>query len=100
MVQNNTLGCLLAFLGLAGVACLVHVRSLRAENPGVAPSKKVLARVNGRPIHEDRVKPGVQTGLTRFRKYGMRDEAPDLAKRLEKRALDQVIGEELVSSEP
>ena len=95
-MQNSTVSYLLIFSGLIGVACFVPSRSLRAEEQTVTQGKKVLAKVNGKPIYEERLNPQVQNGLRRFRKYGMRNEAPDLVKRLQKRALDRVIGEELI----
>ena len=96
MLQNDIVSYLLIFLGLMGVACFVPLRSLRAQEQSVTQGKNVVAKVNGKPIYEERLRPKVQKGLTKFRKYGMRNEAPDLVKRLQKRALDQVIGEELI----
>ena len=99
MIQENTVRYLLVFLGLIGVTCFVPPRSSQAEEQSMADAKKVVARVNGKPIYEERVKPEVENGLRKFRKYGMRIEAPDLVKRLQSRALDKVIGEELILQE-
>ena len=99
MIQENTVKCLLMFLGLIGVTCFVPPRSSQAEEQSMTDAKKVVARVNGKPIYEERVKPEVENGLRKFRKYGMRNEAPDLVKRLRSTALDKVIGEELILQE-
>jgi peptidyl-prolyl cis-trans isomerase C len=96
MMHDDTVVHLLIFLGLTGVACFAPSPSLRAEEQNVTQGKKVVAKVNGKPIYEERLNPKVQNGLRRFRKYGMRNEAPDLVQRLQKRALDRVIGEELI----
>lgn len=96
MLRIDTVSYLLIFLALIGLVCFVPSRSLRAQEQSVTQGKKVIAKVNDEPIYEERVKPRVQNNLTKFRKYGMRDEAPDLIKRLQQRALDEVIGEELI----
>ena len=99
MIQENRVNYLLLLSGLMGVICLVPVSSLRAEEQSVAKAKKVAAKVNGQPIYEERLKPEVDNALRKFRKYGMRNEAPGLVKRLRSRALEKVIGEELISQE-
>lgn len=99
MIQENRVNYLLIFLGLMGVTCFVASRSLRAEEQSMAEGKKVVAKVNGKPIYEERLKPEVENGLRKFRKYGMRNEDPDLVKRLQSRALDKAVGEELIFQE-
>ena len=96
MVRNNRVSYLLIFLGLMGVGCFVPFWSLRAEEQGATMGKTVVAKVNGKPIYEDRLQPKVQKGLAKFRKYGVHNEDSDLVKRLQKRALDQVVSEELI----
>lgn len=95
MNQKHTVSYFL-FFGVLGVACLAPIRSLRAQEQTLPQEKKVLAKVNGKPIYEERLQREVQDGLTKFRKYGARDDASDLVRRLQKRALDRVISEELI----
>ena len=57
---------------------------------------KVIARVNGESIYEDRLNQEVKRSLEKFRKYGMRKEDPNLIRKLQKRALDKLIGDELI----
>jgi peptidyl-prolyl cis-trans isomerase C len=65
----------------------------------MAEAKKVVAKVNGKPIYEEQLKPEVENGLRMLGKYGMRKEAPDVVQRLQSRALDKAIGEELIIQE-
>ncbi len=58
--------------------------------------RKVVARVNGKPIYEDRVVPEVEKGLRKFKKYGMKQKSPELIKRLQEKALSKVIDQELI----
>lgn len=65
----------------------------------MAAAGKVVARVNGKPIYAEQLNPEVESGLKKFRKYGMRKEDPNLVKKLQKRALDKLIGNELIYQE-
>jgi peptidyl-prolyl cis-trans isomerase C len=65
----------------------------------LAETKKIVAKVNGKPIYEEQLKPHVENDLRVFRKYGMRKEDPDLVKRLQSRALDELIDDELIFQE-
>ncbi len=90
----------LMFLGLifvAGHVLRLSLPGMRAEGQQSVGDKKVVAEVNGRPIHEAELKRQVERDLRRFRKYGMRKESPDLIERLRSRALEKLIGEELLS---
>jgi peptidyl-prolyl cis-trans isomerase C len=87
----------LALMGVTGYVVCLSPQSLQAEEQDMAGGKKVVARVNGKPIYEDQLKPGVERKLRVFRKYGMREEPPDLVKRLQSRILDKLISEELIS---
>jgi peptidyl-prolyl cis-trans isomerase C len=62
-------------------------------------ANKVVAKINGKPIYEEQLKPEVESGLRKFRKYGMRKESPELVKRLQLKALDKVIDQELIYQE-
>jgi peptidyl-prolyl cis-trans isomerase C len=102
MRQKNKLDYLLMFLGLMGAtgyAVCLSPGSLQAEEQSVAEAKKIVAKVNGKPIYEEQLTPQVENDLRVFRKYGMRKEAPDLVERLQSRALDKLIGEELIFQE-
>jgi peptidyl-prolyl cis-trans isomerase C len=102
MRQGNRIRYLLISLGLMGVTCyflLPSPRSLQAEEQSVAEVNRVVAKVNGKPIYEEQLRRDVESGLSTLRKYGMREEAADLVKRLQSRALDRVIGEELIHQE-
>ena len=59
-------------------------------------AKKVVARVNGQPIFEDQLNPGVEQSLKKWKKYGMKRQTPALTYRLQSRALNKVIDEELI----
>ena len=58
--------------------------------------KKVVAKVNGQPIFEDQLTPEVNKSLKKWKKYGMKQQTPELTLRLQKRALNKVIDDELV----
>ena len=61
--------------------------------------RKVVATVNGSPIYEDQLDPGVQEGLKKYKKYGMRQETPALINRLQKKTLSKVVDHELLYQE-
>jgi peptidyl-prolyl cis-trans isomerase C len=97
--SSNRIFLFLSLLGVTGYFLPISPRSLRAEDQSVAEANKVVAQVNGKPIYEEQLKPEVESSLRKFRKYGMRKEPPDLAKRLRSRALDKLIGDELIDQE-
>ena len=70
-----------------------------AKKQSETKDRKVVARVNGKPIYEDRLAPEVDKGLKKFKKYGMKQKSPELTKRLNRKALDKVIDHELISQE-
>lgn len=61
--------------------------------------KKIVATVNGQPIYDYRLSPYVKKNLKSYRKYSPAQNTDDLVKRLRKRALDEVIGQELILQE-
>jgi peptidyl-prolyl cis-trans isomerase C len=61
--------------------------------------RKVVARVNGQPIYEDQLAPDVAKGQKKFKKYGVKRKSDSLVKRLQKKALDKVISQELIYQE-
>ena len=70
-----------------------------AKKQSETKDRKVVARVNGKPIYEDRLAPEVDKGLKKFKKYGMKQKNPELLKRLQKKALSKVIDHELIYQE-
>lgn len=61
--------------------------------------KKIVAKINDKSIYEDQLAPLVEKELRTFRKFGAREDSPDLVKRLQKKALDEVIGQEILYQE-
>ena len=86
----------LALICFTGYTVCLSPGSLWAEEPGAAEARKVVARVNGKPIYEEQLKPRVERDLSTYRKYGMREETPELINRLQGRALEKLISEELI----
>jgi peptidyl-prolyl cis-trans isomerase C len=58
--------------------------------------RKLIAKVNGQPIYEDQLTADVNKSLKKWRKYGMKQQTLALTYKLQKRALDKVIDDELV----
>jgi len=88
--------------------CLIvvpgHAVGLNQENTKSIDRKKtafrkVVARVNNNPIYDDQLNATVKSDLAKFRRYGMRKEDPNLVKRLQRRTLDKLIGDELIYQE-
>lgn len=61
--------------------------------------KKIVAKVNGQPIYEDALAPLVKKEMRKFKKYGGKRDTSKLEKHLQKKALDQVIAQELLYQE-
>ena len=100
MRRKKSLKYLLMFLGLIGVTyegALHSSRAAGAKDQSTADGKKVVATVNGKPIYDEQI--NVEAELSKFRKYGMRDETPELVQRLRRKALDKVVSEELILQE-
>jgi peptidyl-prolyl cis-trans isomerase C len=70
-----------------------------AKKQSETKDRKVVARVNGKPIYEDQLAPEVEKGLKKFKKYGMKQKSPELIKRLQMKALNKVIDQELIYQE-
>lgn len=58
--------------------------------------RKFVAKVNGVSIYEDQLTPYVDKALKKFKKHGMKQESPDFVKHQQKKALDEVINQELL----
>ena len=59
----------------------------------------MVATINGSPIYEDQLDPGVKESLKKYKKYGMRKETPALINRLQKKTLVKVVDNELLYQE-
>jgi len=73
--------------------------SADAQKESEKKERKVVATVNGSPVYEDQLEPGVQEGLKKYKKYGMRKETPALINRLQKKTLSKVVDHELLYQE-
>jgi peptidyl-prolyl cis-trans isomerase C len=89
----------LGILGVTGYAVSLSPGTLRAEEQSMGETKKVVARVNAKPIYEEQLEPSLESSLRKFREHGMRKESPDLVDRLRMKALDKAIGHELIYQE-
>jgi peptidyl-prolyl cis-trans isomerase C len=58
-----------------------------------------VARVNGEPIYEDALTPYVKKDLKKFKKFSMKRDTTELENRLQRKALDKVIAQELIHQE-
>ena len=71
-----------------------------ANKGDVLKERTVVAKVNGEPIYKEALAPYTEQELKKFRKFGMRRQiSPEVMKRMEKRALDKVIAQELLMQE-
>jgi peptidyl-prolyl cis-trans isomerase C len=70
-----------------------------AQKKTETKKRKVVATVNGKPIYEDQLDPGVQESLQKYKKYGMRKETPALINRLQKKTLKKVVDHQLLYQE-
>jgi len=82
--------------------CLMSIANSDSDaNKGDESAERIIAaRVNGQPIYKEALAQYTEKELKKFRKYGMaRKESPELVKRMERKALEKVIAEELLSQE-
>lgn len=86
---------------LAVTLCFVSITTGASdiEKHSETKDRRVVAKVNGKPIYEDQLAPGVDKGLKKFKKYGMKKDSSDLVKRLARKTLNKVIDHELISQE-
>lgn len=80
------------FLFIAGTSTATLEEKKEVDDKG----KKIVAKVNDKSIYEDQLAPQVEKALRKFKKHGMQKDSPDLVKRLQKKALDDVINQELL----
>lgn len=75
--------------------CLVTPATADLQD-GDENGKTIVAKVNGKAIYEDQLKPYVESALKKYKKYGMKDPSPDLLKNVRKQELDRIIAQELL----
>jgi len=90
---------LLSYLAVTFCFACATVSTTDEKKQGEIKDGKVVARVNGKVIYEDQLAPDVKKSLKKFRKYGMRNESPEVVTRFQKKVLDKVIEKELIYQE-
>lgn len=102
MRQKCGINCFMIAFGLviaASHAAVLAAEVAQTKDQQAKAAGKVAARVNGEPIYEEQLNAEVQPSLAAFRRYGMRKESPELLKELRQKALDKIIGNELIGQE-
>jgi peptidyl-prolyl cis-trans isomerase C len=89
------MNCLVVTICFAGISTGTSEVKKETETGG----RKIVAKVNGNPIYEDQLAPYVRKSLKSFQKFGGGKDTTALVKRLKKRALATVIGQELILQE-
>lgn len=87
--------CLVITICFAGVSTGMSEAKKETE----AGDRKVVAKVNGKPIYENQLDPHVKKSLKSFQKFGKSKDTKALIKHLQKRALGTVIDQELILQE-
>jgi parvulin-like peptidyl-prolyl isomerase len=98
-LQAKFYGAFLTLLSIALCTVTATVYASDAQKQTEKKKRKVVATVNGNPIYEDQLNPGIQESLQKYKKYGMRKETPALINRLQKKALRKVVDHELLYQE-
>jgi peptidyl-prolyl cis-trans isomerase C len=82
------------------LCCLSLAAAVAAEeNKPQDPGKKIVARVNGNPIYLEQLEPLVNENIKKWKKYGLKQDTPELTSRMQMRALSKVIDQELLNQE-
>ena len=100
MIQKRNV--LIVLTSLFVTWCFMSISNSNADatKESETNDRIVVARVNGQPIYKEALAAYTQNDLKKFRKYGAKGkEMPELIKRIERRALDKVIDEELIVQE-
>jgi hypothetical protein len=69
------------------------------KNSDETEKKKIVAKVNGLPIYEDALTPFIKKEMKKFKKYAGKRDTTTLEKHLQKKALNEVIAQELLYQE-
>jgi peptidyl-prolyl cis-trans isomerase C len=103
MKRYFDIGCFVLFLAIAAAAGrtpILAAEAAPAPGPTAAAAGKVAATVNAAPIYEEKVRAEVEKSVAAFTRFGMRREQhPELLKQLRQKALDKLIGDELLIQE-
>ena len=88
MIKKRKFNCTFIFLTFLAMT-LVIVSSTIADSDtkkkeGKA-EKKVVAKVNRKPIYEDQLDKDVEQSLKKWKKYGMKQQTPELTYKLQKK---------------
>lgn len=88
-------------ISLICIFCMAGISSATAEVKRDTGEKgrKIVATVNEKSIYEDQLTRDVTNRLRKFKKYGMKRKSPALVKRLQEKALEKIIAEELIYQE-
>jgi peptidyl-prolyl cis-trans isomerase C len=99
MKKMRAINCcfiLLAFGAMSFVTTPTSIANTDSEKKKERNERKVVARVNGQPVYENQLAEGVNKSLKKWKKYGMKQQTPALTYRLQTKALNKVIDDELV----
>ena len=99
MKKMRTINCyfiLLAFLAVSLATVPTTIAATDGEKKEETTERKVIAKINGQPIYEDQLSGDVNKSLKKWKKYGMRQQTPELTYRLQTKSLNKVIDDELV----
>jgi peptidyl-prolyl cis-trans isomerase C len=97
--KTNYYLILLSCLALTFCFSSTSIGTKEVKKQSETKDRKIVAKVNGRPIYEDQITPEVMKGLKKFKKYGMRKDSPEFMRRLKEKALNKAIGQELIYQE-
>jgi len=79
----------------AGMSNVAAQDTKDSEKPG----STIVARVNGEPLYEEQLIPYVKREMKKFEKYAGKRDKSELEKRINMKALDEVITQELIKQE-
>ena len=96
MCKLNCCLLALAFFTVSFLSVSRTIASTDAQQKEETKERKVVAKVNGKPIYEDQLDADVNKSLKKWKKYGMKQQNPALTYKLQKKALNGVIEDELV----
>jgi hypothetical protein len=99
--MKNTFITLIITAALTCYTASVSVADTPSPHPQAekTPGPQIVARVNGTPIYSDRLDAGINKGLKKYKKFGMKNASPELMYTLQTRELDKHISNELIRQE-
>lgn len=95
-MKKNTF--LILLTGILLTLCFAYTSTALSEDKKTAEEKvrKIAAKVNGKAIYEDQLTPHVEKDLRKYKRHGAQKDSPDLVKSSQKKALNEVIAQELL----